>query len=68
MQELIQIYFMSLPDGELQRMRDAVFKERAARDESPFITPGESSFEVGAYYWNTIKEMFCYDAEDEADN
>jgi salicylate hydroxylase len=64
--ELEQILFLSLPDGEQQRMRDAAFKERAALGLSPVLIPNEVTT-MGSN-WESIKELFCYDAEDEADN
>jgi len=62
--EMSNLYFMALPDGEQQRGRDNTFKERSLRGLSPL--PDESA--GASDLWDGIKDLFNYDAEDEADN
>ncbi|KAG6817236.1 hypothetical protein H0H87_011293 [Tephrocybe sp. NHM501043] len=63
--EFGDIYFMSLPPGEQQEGRDAHFRGR--RDRGLNVLDADS-FEEETPQWTEIKEVFGYDAEDEADN
>jgi salicylate hydroxylase len=61
--EMGNLYFMALPDGEQQEQRNAAFREKYVRGLSPLGNDSSASEE-----WEMIKELFGYDAEDEADN
>lgn len=63
--EFGDIRFMSLPPGEFQQMRDDTM--RAKRDAG--LGALEATDDLGeSPEWEQIKEVFAYDAEDEADN
>ncbi|KAG5651418.1 hypothetical protein H0H81_008726 [Sphagnurus paluster] len=63
--EFGDIFFMSFPPGPMQEGRDAAL--RAARDAGRnVLESGEDAEETPE--WSEIKEVFGYDAEDEADN
>ncbi|KAG6915954.1 hypothetical protein DXG01_009176 [Tephrocybe rancida] len=63
--EFGDIYFMSMPPGEHQEGRDAHFRGR--RDRGLNVLDADSA-EEETPQWTEIKEVFGYDAEDEADN
>ncbi|KAJ8588135.1 FAD/NAD(P)-binding domain-containing protein [Rhizopogon salebrosus TDB-379] len=60
--EQCNLYFQMLPAGRQQEERDHEMRARAARGESVFGS-GEA-----AEQWEQLKELFGYDAEDEADD
>jgi salicylate hydroxylase len=60
--EQCNLYFQMLPAGPQQEERDHEMRARAARGESVFGS-GEA-----AEQWEQLKELFGYDAEDEADD
>jgi salicylate hydroxylase len=59
------VYFMTMPPGELQEMRDDSM--RAKRDAGLGILQASDEHEESPE-WVEIKEIFGYDAEDEANN
>ncbi|KAF8650592.1 hypothetical protein AX16_005177 [Volvariella volvacea WC 439] len=59
------LVFMSIPPGEAQEARDSVM--RAKRDAGIDALASTNGFEESPE-WEEIKEVFAYDAEDEADN
>ncbi|KAG6840339.1 hypothetical protein C0991_007340 [Blastosporella zonata] len=63
--EFSDIYFMTMPPGEQQEGRDQHFRGR--RDRGLNVLDADS-FEDETPQWTEIKEVFGYDAEDEADN
>lgn len=63
--EINDIAFMTMPPGEIQQYRDTVM--RTKRDAGlDVLDAGEGVEETPE--WAEIKEVFGYDAEDEADN
>lgn len=62
--EMGNIYFMAMPDDAGAIQRDQHFKARRDRNLSPL--EDESGDASGV--WESIKETWCYDAEDEADD
>ncbi|KAF8872574.1 hypothetical protein BD779DRAFT_331964 [Infundibulicybe gibba] len=63
--ELGDIYFMTMGPGEVQEYRDSSM--RAKRDAG--LSPLSASDELEETpEWSQMKEVFGYDAEDEADN
>ena len=62
--EMANIYFMAMPDDSGAIQRDQHFKARRDKNLSPL--EDESGDASGA--WESIKETWCYDAEDEADD
>ena len=62
--EMGNIYFITLPNGEQQQGRDDAFRQKFVQGLSPLLD--ESAGTSGV--WEGIKELFGYDAEDEADN
>ena len=62
--ELGNIYFMAMPDDAGGIQRDGHFK--AQRDKG--ISPLEDDSGDASGLWESIKETWCYDAEDEADD
>ncbi|KAG6876409.1 hypothetical protein C0992_013070 [Termitomyces sp. T32_za158] len=63
--EFGDMYFMTLPSGPEQEGRDNHFRGR--RDRGLNVLDAESPAEETPQ-WTEIKEVFGYDAEDEADN
>ncbi|KAG6885635.1 hypothetical protein C0993_012053 [Termitomyces sp. T159_Od127] len=63
--EFGDLYFMTLPPGPQQEGRDNHFRGR--RDRGLNVLDAESA-EEETPQWVEIKEVFGYDAEDEADN
>ncbi|KAH0585628.1 hypothetical protein H2248_008849 [Termitomyces sp. 'cryptogamus'] len=63
--EFGDIYFMTMPLGPQQEGRDNHF--RSKRDRGLNVLDAESA-EEECPQWTEIKEVFGYDAEDEADN
>ena len=63
--EMANIYFMGMPDDAGAIQRDALFRARRDQNLSPLENgePGDASS-----VWESIKETWCYDAEDEADD
>ncbi|KAG5643093.1 hypothetical protein DXG03_001589 [Asterophora parasitica] len=63
--EFGDIFFMTLPLGEMQAGRDMIMRTKRDQGRSPLegSADGEETQE-----WTEIKVMFGYDAEDEADN
>ncbi|TFK61683.1 FAD/NAD(P)-binding domain-containing protein [Pluteus cervinus] len=59
------IHFMTFPPGEMQQYRDNAM--RAKRDAGIDALASTNEHEESPE-WEEIKEMFAYDAEDEADN
>lgn len=64
-QEIRDIDFMSLPDCEMQQGRDDSL--RTKRDAGIDVM-APSSTEEEMPQWAEVKFVFCYDAEDDADN
>lgn len=62
--EMGNIYFMAMPDDAGATQRDAHFRSR--RDKS--LSPLEDETGDASGVWEGIKETWCYDAEDEADD
>lgn len=62
--EMGNIYFMTMPDDAGAIQRDAHFKDR--RDKG--LSPLEDESGGASTVWEAIKETWCYDAEDEADD
>lgn len=62
--EMGNIYFMAMPDDAGAIQRDEHFKSRRDKNLSPL--EDESGDASGV--WESIKETWCYDAEDEADD
>ncbi|GLB44757.1 putative FAD binding domain containing protein [Lyophyllum shimeji] len=62
--EFGDIFFMTLPPGEMQEGRDAHF--RAKRDAGESVLAGGEGETVEE--WSEMKDIFGYDAEDEADD
>ena len=62
--EMGNIYFMAMPDDAGATMRDQHFKAR--RDMN--LSPLEDESDDASAVWESIKETWCYDAEDEADD
>ncbi|KAF9459024.1 hypothetical protein BDZ94DRAFT_1062718 [Collybia nuda] len=63
--EINDIAFMTMPPGETQQCRDSVM--RAKRDAGLDVLDAGSNMEETPE-WAEIKEVFGYDAEDDADN
>ncbi|KAG6861628.1 hypothetical protein C0995_014067 [Termitomyces sp. Mi166 len=63
--EFGDIYFMTMPPGPQQEGRDNHFRGR--KDKGLNVLDAES-VEEETPQWTEIKEVFGYDAEDEADN
>lgn len=63
--EFGDIHFMTLPPGEMQQYRDEMM--RAKRDAGLDVLDAADGMEETPQ-WVEIKEVFGYDAEDEADN
>jgi salicylate hydroxylase len=63
-QEMGNIYFMALPNEAGAVQRDQHF--RARRDKN--LSPLEDESGDASSVWEMIKETWCYDAEDEADD
>ncbi|RDB26397.1 6-hydroxynicotinate 3-monooxygenase [Hypsizygus marmoreus] len=59
------VYFMTMPPGEHQEFRDQSM--RAKRDAGIGILQASEDIEESPE-WTEVKEVFGYDAEDEADN
>lgn len=59
------LHFMTMPPGEHQQMRDSSM--RAKRDRGLGILQASDEYEESPE-WVEIKEIFGYDAEDEANN
>lgn len=59
------MYFMTLPPGEMQAGRDMVFKSKDAAGLN-VLEPSEADGTMDR--WEEIKNVFGYDAEDDADN
>lgn len=59
------IYYMTMPPGELQEYRDTSMRQKRDAGLSPLH--GSADAEESAE-WVEMKEVFGYDAEDEADN
>jgi salicylate hydroxylase len=59
------IHFMSMPDCEAQRARDQRMMAKTATGSNLFDIPNGEKESVE---WAEIKNVFGYDAEDEADN
>ena len=64
MNEMANLRFISMPDDAGGIQRDAHF--RSQKDTGANPVEDESSGATGL--WETIKELWCYDAEDEADD
>lgn len=64
MAEMGNVYYMAMQDSDQQRSRDQSFREKAENGLSPISSDSAGTAEA----WEGIKEMFGYDAEDEADN
>ena len=62
--ELGNIHFMAMPDDAGAIQRDQHFKAR--RDKN--LSPLEDESGDGSGVWDSIKQMWCYSAEDEADD
>lgn len=62
--EMGNIYFMAMPDDAGATQRDAHFKARRDKNLSPLEDESGDASSV----WEMIKETWCYDAEDEADD
>lgn len=62
--EMTNIQFISMPDNAGGIERDAHF--RSQRDVG--VNPVEDESADVAALWETLKELWCYDAEDEADD
>ncbi|KAF5379737.1 hypothetical protein D9615_005787 [Tricholomella constricta] len=63
--EFGDIFFMSLPPGEMQEMRDTMMRQKRDAGRSALESSGDAE---ETQEWTEIKVMFGYDAEDEADN
>jgi salicylate hydroxylase len=63
--EIGDIAFMTMPPGEVQQYRDKIM--RAKRDAGLDVLDAGGDMEE-APQWAEIKEVFGYDAEDDADN
>jgi len=59
------MYFMTLPPGEMQAGRDMRFQAKDAKGQN-CLEPSEEDGTMDM--WEEIKYVFGYDAEDEADN
>lgn len=62
--EMANIHFMTMTDNAGATYRDAHFKDRRDRNLSPLEDESGGASNV----WEAIKETWCYDAEDEADD
>lgn len=62
--EMGNIQFMTMPDEAGATFRDAHFRDRRDKNLSPLEDESGSASSV----WEGIKETWCYDAEDEADD
>jgi len=62
--EMGNIYFMAMPNDAGAIQRDGHFKTR--RDKN--LSPLEDESGDASAVWESIKETWCYDAEDEADD
>ncbi|EIW83799.1 FAD/NAD(P)-binding domain-containing protein [Coniophora puteana RWD-64-598 SS2] len=62
--EAFNLYWMMLPDGAEQRERDARMRGNVAEGRTVI----GSIEREGASQWESVKEMFAYDAEDAADD
>lgn len=63
--EFGDIQFMTLPPGEIQQYRDRIMREKRDAGLNVLDASGDSE---ETPEWSEIKEVFGYDAEDEADN
>ncbi|THH13127.1 hypothetical protein EW146_g7059 [Bondarzewia mesenterica] len=64
-QDMANIYFMTLPEGEQTELRDATMREKHDRGLNVLDTDEDDG---NSAQWDEIREIFGYDAEDEADN
>jgi salicylate hydroxylase len=62
--EMGNIYFMAMPDDAGALQRDEHFKARRDKNLSPLEDESGDASSV----WESIKDTWCYDAEDEADD
>ncbi|KAI0064950.1 FAD/NAD-P-binding domain-containing protein [Artomyces pyxidatus] len=63
--DMANIYFMTMPDGEQAGMRDKMM--RAKHDSGRDVLGGDDG-DGNVAQWDENRELFGYDAEDEADN
>jgi salicylate hydroxylase len=63
--EFCDIHYMALPPGEAQQFRDQSMRAKRNAGLSALAAAGELELNP---QWEEIKEIFGYDAEDEADN
>jgi len=63
-QELGNLMFMAMPPGPMQEARDQNMIQKHEAGLNVLSSDADSATEQ----WEEIKEMFGYDAEDEADN
>ncbi len=59
------VHFMNMPDGEMTEMRDTTMRGRW--DQGKNVLSGDDEDGTVAQ-WDRNRELFGYDAEDEADN
>lgn len=62
--EVGNIYFMAMPNDAGAIQRDQHFRARRDRNLSPL----EDESGDASVLWESLKETWCYDAEDEADD
>ncbi|KAG5640234.1 hypothetical protein DXG03_009737 [Asterophora parasitica] len=63
--EVGMMWYLTMPEGEQQRMRDETM--RAKHDAGLGVLQASDESEESPE-WVEVKEVFAYDAEDEADN
>ncbi|KAF8224334.1 FAD/NAD(P)-binding domain-containing protein [Tricholoma matsutake] len=63
--EFDDINYMAMPPGDFQRYRDQTM--RSKRDAGLSVLDAAGDLEINSQ-WEEIKQIFGYDAEDEADN
>lgn len=64
--EMSDIYFQMMPPGEVQRGRDEYMISQRDAGRSPLAPASEDEDELPE--WAELKDVFGYDAEDDADN
>lgn len=63
--ELAELYFLCMPPGEIQQGRDDFMRSQRDAGRSPVAPAGQDE---ELQEWTEIKDVFGYDAEDDADN
>jgi hypothetical protein len=66
--ELGNVTFMTLPPGEHQAGRDSLLKAKDAAGLNVLTPDEDDESTINSERWAQVKEMFGYDAEDEAEN